>query len=40
MAKGQNKICINEKKLLFILSDYSFKGRESSPIGIMQYFIQ
>ena len=30
--KVQNKMCIDEKKLRFILSDYSFKGRKSSPI--------
>ena len=29
--RGRNKMCIDEKKLRFILSDYSFKGRKSSP---------
>ena len=33
---GQNKMCIDEKKLRFILSDYSFKGRESSSIWIIR----
>ena len=28
--RGRNKMCINEKKLRFLLSDYSFKRKESS----------
>ena len=35
--KGRNKMCLNEKKLRFVLSDYSFKGRESSLILIIQW---
>ena len=33
---GQNKMYIDEKKLRFILPDYSFKGSVSSPIWIIQ----
>ena len=32
MADGAKQDVIDEKKLRFILSDYSFKGRESSSI--------
>ena len=34
--RERSKINVDEKKLHFILSDYSFKGRESSPICIIQ----
>ena len=30
-------MCLDEKKLRFVLSDYSFKGRESSLILIIQW---
>ena len=30
-VRGRNKMCIDEKKLRFILSDYDVKGRKSSP---------
>ena len=36
MVEGQNKIYIDGKKLHSILSDYSFKGGESSLIQIIQ----
>ena len=28
----RNKMCTDEKRLRLVLSDYSLKGRESSPI--------
>ena len=34
--RGWNKMFLDEKKLRFILSDYSFEGRESNPIWITQ----
>ena len=34
--RRQNMMCIYEKKQHFLLSDYSLKGRESSPIWIIQ----
>ena len=37
--KGRNKICIDRKKIDFTLSGYSFKGRESSLIWIVQWNI-
>ena len=30
-VRRRNKMCIDEKKLRFILSDYDVKGRKSSP---------
>ena len=32
MTEGVKQDCIDEKKLRFILPDYSFKGRELIPI--------
>ena len=34
--KGRKKICIYAKRLCLILSAYSLKGKESSPIWIIQ----
>ena len=34
--KGRNKMSVGGKKMRFILSNYSFKGRESSSIWIIQ----